>query len=95
MILNDDDVEAIIIATPIHTHFLIAKEALLRNKHVLVEKPITTTIKDAEELIQIAQKNNLRLMVDHTFVYTSAIRKIKDIIDSGQLGDILYFDSES
>lgn len=94
VILNDDDVDAIIIATPIHTHFLIAKEALLSKKHVLVEKPITTSIKDAEELIQIAQKNNLRLMVDHTFVYTSAIRKIKDIIDSGQLGDILYFDSE-
>lgn len=94
LILNDDQVQAIIIATPIHTHYLMAKDALLSKKHVLVEKPITTTVKEAEELIRIAQNHNLRLMVDHTFVYTPAIRKIKDIIDSGQLGDILYFDSE-
>src|SRR5207245_2128555 len=79
--------------TPVATHYEIARQALLACKHVLVEKPLTATAREAEELIEIADRNGLTLMVDHTFVYTGAVRKIKEILRSGELGDLLYFDS--
>ena len=73
--------------------FQIAKEASAAGKHVLVEKPLTATAREAEELIELARAKTLTLMVDHTFVYTGAVRKMKEILKSGELGDLLYFDS--
>ncbi|TAF65883.1 MAG: gfo/Idh/MocA family oxidoreductase [Cytophagales bacterium] len=92
-ILQNPQIQAVIIATPVDTHYALAKQALLHQKHVLVEKPFTSTHQEAEELIAIAQREKLTLMVDHTFIYTPAIRKIKELITTGQLGDIYYYDS--
>src|SRR5262249_23995238 len=92
-ILLDTSLDAVAVVTPVATHFQIAKEALLAGKHVLVEKPLTATVREAEELIELAQRNARTLMVDHTFVYTGAVRKMKEILQSGELGDLLYFDS--
>ena len=92
-LLKDPEVEAIVIATPVATHFPIARQALLAGKHVLIEKPLTACVREAEELIALAAENGLTLMVDHTFVYTGAVRKIKEIVGRGELGDLLYFDS--
>ena len=92
-VLKDDGVDAIAIATPVHTHFPIAKTCLESGKHVLIEKPLASSIAQGEELVNIAEKNNLRLMCDHTFCYTGAVRKIQDIVKSGTLGELLYFDS--
>lgn len=92
-VLNDPEVDAIIIATPVWSHFDLAKKALLNNKHVLVEKPMTSTSAEAEELIKISDEKGLTLMVDHTFLYTGAVQKMKSLVESGELGDVNYFDS--
>jgi predicted dehydrogenase len=92
-LIADADLDAVAVVTPVATHFQIAKEALAANKHVLMEKPLTATAREAEELIALAEKNRRVLMVDHTFVYTGAVRKMKEILTSGELGDLLYFDS--
>jgi len=92
-ILKRNDVDLIAICTPVNTHFIFAKEALLAGKHVLVMKPMTSTSAQAEELLNIAQQKNLKIFVDHTFVYTGSVRKIKDLITSNELGDLYYFDS--
>jgi predicted dehydrogenase len=92
-LLSRDDVEAVIIATPLSTHVPLARAALERGKHVLVEKPLAPTVVEAEMLGDLAARRNLRLMVDHTFVYTGAVRKIRSLIDHGELGDLLYLDS--
>ena len=92
-VLKDDGVDAIAIATPVHTHFPIAKTCLESGKHVLIEKPLASSVAQGEELVNLAEKNNLRLMCDHTFCYTGAVRKIQDIVKSGTLGELLYFDS--
>lgn len=85
--------EAIIIATPTSSHFDIAKAALLHGKHVLVEKPMTTNIMEAEELIELATSKGLVLMVDHTFLYNAVVRRIKEEISLNKLGQIYYIDS--
>lgn len=87
------DIDAIVIATPTAFHFPLAKQALKAGKHVLIEKPITSSSAEAKELIQLAKKNKCILMVDHTFVYEDAVQKIKSYIEDGSLGDLLYFDS--
>ena len=92
-ILENPEIDCIIIATPISTHYDIAKKALEHNKHVLVEKPMTNSVKDAKELIELSKKVNKVLMVDHTYLYTGAIQKIKQLIDSDSLGEIQYIDS--
>jgi predicted dehydrogenase len=92
-LLNDPALEAIAIVTPVGTHFQIASEALQAGKHLLVEKPLTATGREAEELNKLAERNQLTLMVDHTFVYTGAVRKMKELVSSGELGELLYFDS--
>ena len=92
-LIADPELDAVSVVTPVATHYQIAREALLAGKHVLVEKPLTATAFEAEELIEIASRNRRTLMVDHTFVYTGAVRKMKEILDSGELGDLLYFDS--
>ena len=92
-VLADTEIDAIIIATPVSTHYNFAKRALEAKKHVLVEKPMTNSIKDAEELVELSKKMNKVLMVDHTYLYTGAVQKIKELIDSDLLGEIQYIDS--
>ena len=91
-LLNKKDIDAVVIATPIETHYKIAKDALNAGKHVLVEKPITDSSKDAIDLIKISEKNKKVLMVDHTFEYSAPVRKIKEIIDKNELGEIFTID---
>lgn len=93
-VFSDKNVDVVAIATPVATHFALAKKALLSGKHVFIEKPITKSVAEAEELIKIANKKKLLLHVDHTFLYYPPILKIKEIIDSGELGDLHYFDSQ-
>jgi predicted dehydrogenase len=92
-LIGDADVDAIAIATPIFTHHDLAKRALEAGKHVLVEKPLAPSVAQAEELAQLADKHKRVLMVDHTFVFTGAVRKIREVIAGGDLGRVLYFDS--
>jgi len=92
-LLSRSDVEIVAIATSVSSHYSLAKKALEAGKHCFIEKPMTATPQEAEELIQIAKRKNRKLMVDHTFIYTGAVRKMKEIIDAGRLGDLYYFDS--
>lgn len=92
-ILNSPDLDAVAIVTPVSFHYELAKQALENGKHVFVEKPFTATSAQAEELIELAESNNLQIMVDHTFLFTGAVRKIKQLIDEGALGQIYYYDS--
>jgi predicted dehydrogenase len=92
-LIGDPDVDAVAIATPIFTHYELAHRALDAGKHVLVEKPIAPGVGQAEELAELADRRKRMLMVDHTFVYTGAVRKIRDLIAAGELGRVLYFDS--
>jgi len=92
-ILSDKNVDAVAIATPVHTHFPLAVTCLENNKHVLVEKPLASSVEQGEELVRLAKENNLQLMCDHTFCYTGVVRKMKELVDSGELGELLYFDS--
>ncbi len=92
--LIEGEADIIVIATPVDTHYKLAKKALEEGKHIWVEKPFTSTVAEAEELIEIAEKKNLKIFVDHTFIYNGAVRKIKELVEGGELGNILYFDSE-
>jgi len=92
-VLSNPDVDAIVLATPVSTHYDFARRALLAGKHVLVEKPMTTSSSEALELIELAEKCGKTLMVDHTFLYTSAVRQIKQLVNKDEIGDLLYFDS--
>jgi len=87
------DIDSVAIATPVRTHYWFARQALEAGKHIWVEKPFTASCQQAQELIEIAEKNNLKIFVDHTFIYTGAVRKIKELVDKGELGEIIYFDS--
>lgn len=88
------DLDAVAVITPVGTHYELARQALENGKHVFVEKPFTYTTDQAIELIELAEKKNLRIMIDHTFLYTGAVRKIKQLInDEGMLGELYYFDS--
>ena len=91
-IIERADIDAVALAVETSAHYQLAKEALLAGKHIYVEKPFTDNVKDALELEALAQKRNLRIHVDHIMVYHPIIKKIKEIIDRGELGDILYFD---
>jgi len=88
------DCDLVVIATPVATHYPIAKKALENNKHIWVEKPFTASVSEAEELIEIAESRNLKIFVDHTFIYNGAVIKMKELIEKDELGNILYFDSE-
>lgn len=92
-LLAEPMVDAVAIATPVHTHVELALAALRAGKHVLVEKPMTRTCAEAAQLIEEAQRRKLVLMVDHTFVYTPAVRKVRELIEAGELGRVHYFDS--
>ncbi len=92
-ILSDKEIDAVVIATPVFTHYEMAKKALKNDKHVLLEKPMVSKTDQAKELIELAERKNKLLMVDHTFLYTGAVQKMKSLIDSGDIGNIKYFDS--
>jgi len=92
-ILTSPDVDAVAVVTPVWTHFDLAKAALENGKHVFVEKPFTSTSHQAEQLIELAARKNLQIMVDHTFLFSGAVKKIREIVDKGTLGSLYYFDS--
>jgi len=92
-ITSATDIDAVAVVTPVSTHFELARQALANGKHVFVEKPLTATAAEAEELVALAQKKRLVIMVDHTFVFTGAVRKIKQLIDEGVMGSLYYYDS--
>ena len=92
-VFADPAVEAVALATPVGTHAPLAAAALRAGKHVLVEKPLATSERDAEELVRLAERCGRTLMVDHTFIHSGPIRKIKELIDGGEIGDIYYIDS--
>jgi predicted dehydrogenase len=92
-ILQDHRVDAVAIATPVHTHYELALAALRAGKHVFVEKPLAPTSDQVRRLIEEADKRNLVLMVDHTFLYTPAVQKIRELVHEGELGEIYYYDS--
>src|SRR5262245_1804946 len=92
-LIADTNLDAIVIATPVSSHFELTMSALNAGKHVLVEKPIASNSGQAQQLIEAAEKRGLILMVDHTFVYTDAVRKIRELISTGALGEIYYYDA--
>lgn len=92
-ITHSSKIDVVCVVTPVSTHYGLALEALKNGKHVFVEKPFTATAAQAEELIELAEKKKLQIMVDHTFLFTSAVRKIKEVIDNGTMGDLYYYDS--
>lgn len=86
-------IDVIAVVTPVWTHFELAKAALENGKHVFVEKPFTMTSGQAEELIELAARKHLKIMVDHTFLFTGAVRKIKELVDTRELGQLYYYDT--
>ncbi|MCC6796684.1 MAG: Gfo/Idh/MocA family oxidoreductase [Candidatus Hydrogenedentes bacterium] len=88
-----DDIDIAVIATPVFTHYDLAKAALTYGKHVWVEKPMTSTHEQAIELVDLAESKGLTLMVDHTFLFTGAVMKMKELVDTNELGELYYFDS--
>lgn len=92
-VMTSSEIDAVAIVTPVWTHFELAKAALENGKHIFVEKPFTSNVREAEELINLAQQKNLQIMVDHTFVFTGAVRKIKQLLHEGLLGKLYYYDS--
>jgi predicted dehydrogenase len=92
-LLTATDIDVIAVVTPVWTHYELAKAALENGKHVFVEKPFTCTTPQAEELIELADRKNLKIMVDHTFLFTGAVNRIKQLIDDGTLGNLYYYDS--
>lgn len=87
------DVDAVVIATPVGTHYALAKAAIAAGKHVLVEKPLADSTEHAEELVELASRAGVVLMVDHVFLFTAAVRKIKEIVDRGELGELYFINS--
>ena len=92
-IVTSPEIDAVAIVTPVSYHYELAKRALENGKHVFVEKPFTATSAQAEELVELAERKNLQIMVDHTFLFTGAVRKIKQLVDDGTLGPLYYYDS--
>jgi predicted dehydrogenase len=92
-LIKDNLIDAVVIATPVFSHYPLAKLALESGKHVLIEKPMTSSSRDAIELIEIAEQKKISLMVDHTFLYTGAVQKMKELVTSNALGKLSYIDS--
>jgi predicted dehydrogenase len=92
-VLMSPHIDAVAVVTPVCSHFELAKAALEQGKHVFIEKPFTSTTQEAEELIELAEGKNLKIMVDHTFLFTGAVRKIQELIEEGVLGDLYYYDA--
>lgn len=92
-LMTSREIDVVAVISPVWTHFDLAKAALTNGKHVFVEKPFTSTVAQAEELLNIAQRNNLTIMVDHTFLFTAAVKKISQLLKDGSLGKLYYYDS--
>ena len=92
-VIKASDIDAVAVITPVWTHYELAKAALMNGKHVFVEKPFTSNTAQGEELVNLAQQKNLRIMVDHTFLFTGAVKKIKQLVDEEALGKLYYYDS--
>ncbi len=92
-LLTAPDIDVIAVVTPVWTHFELAKAALQNGKHIFVEKPFTANTAQAEELIELAARKKLQIMVDHTFLFTGAVRKIRQLVDEGVMGKLFYYDS--
>ena len=92
-LIYNKNIDAIVVATPVHTHFKFALQALQHGKHTFIEKPMASSVEEAIELNRVANQNGLKLFVGHTFLYTAAVHKMKEIIDSGELGEVYYFSS--
>jgi len=93
-LIQDDEIDAILIATPVWTHFDLAKKCLTANKHTFVEKPMASSVDECRQLIEIAKEKQLVLMVGHTFIYSTPVRKVKEIVDNGDIGELLCINSE-
>ncbi len=92
-VISSPDVDAVAIVSPVWTHYELTKAALQNGKHVFVEKPFTSTAAEGEELVNLAQQKNLKIMVDHTFLFSGAVKRIAQLIDEGALGNLYYYDS--
>ncbi|MBN2323611.1 MAG: Gfo/Idh/MocA family oxidoreductase [Spirochaetes bacterium] len=92
-IINDSEIDGVAIATPVSMHFKLAKKSLLAGKHTLIEKPMTSSAKTCKELVETAKEKNATLMVGHTFIYSPIVRKIKEIIEHNDIGELLYISS--
>ena len=92
-VLKSPNIDLVAVVTPVWTHYALAKAALENGKHVFVEKPFTCSVEQAQELIELADRKNLKIMVDHTFLFTGAVKKIRQMVDDGELGDLYYYDS--
>jgi predicted dehydrogenase len=92
-LMASPEIDAIAVVTPVWTHYELAKAALQHGKHIFVEKPFTSNAAQAEELIELAARKNLKIMVDHTFLFTGAVQKIKQLLHEGALGKLYYYDS--
>jgi predicted dehydrogenase len=92
-VIESPDIDVIAVISPVWTHYELTKQALENGKHVFVEKPFTTTAAQAEELVELAARKNLKIMVDHTFLFTGAVKKISQLVEEGALGDLYYYDS--
>jgi predicted dehydrogenase len=92
-LMSSPEIDAIAVVTPVWTHYELAKAALQNGKHVFVEKPFTSSADQAQELIDLAARKNLKIMVDHTFLFTGAVTKIKQLLQDGALGKLYYYDS--
>ena len=92
-VMCSPEIDAVAVITPVWTHFELAKAAIENGKHVFVEKPFTSNVEQAEQLIELAERKNRIIMVDHTFLFTGAVRKIRELIDEGALGKLYYYDS--
>jgi len=92
-VMTSTEIDAVAVITPVWTHYELAKAALENGKHVFVEKPFTSNTAQGEKLIELACKKNLRIMVDHTFLFTPAVRKIRELLEEGTLGNLYYYDS--
>lgn len=89
-LIDDPEIDGVVVATPVRYHYSMALQSLMAGKHTFVEKPMATNTRQAQQLIDVAEQNDLTLMVGHTFIYSSPVRKIKEIVNSGELGDIQY-----
>jgi len=92
-ILTSSKIDAVAVVTPVSSHFELAKKALENGKHVFIEKPFTQSSAQAEELIELAERKKLQIMVDHTFLFTGAVRKIRQLVEEGALGELYYYDA--
>jgi predicted dehydrogenase len=92
-VLTSPEIDVVAVVTPVWTHYELAKKALENGKHVFVEKPFTYSVQQGEELVELAERKNLKIMVDHTFLFTGAVKKIKELVDKKELGDLYYYDA--